>query len=84
MGWQTWADIIRAPRSYDGEHVDKPAALGANAAPAIGAVLLDGEEFPITLVWALERIEDERGMRPIVVFIGCQAPHSDGGRFLCT
>jgi hypothetical protein len=70
-------EVVRTPQTYDGEHIDKLVSLGADAVPAIGAVLLSGESFPIVFVSALERIGDERGTESIVAFVSRQAPYSD-------
>lgn len=77
-------EIVRTPQTYDGEHIDRLVALGIDGVPAIGSVLLSGEQFPITFVWALERIGDERGMEPIVEFVSKQAPYSDVDRSTLT
>jgi hypothetical protein len=77
-------EVVRTPQTYDGEHIDKLVGLGADAAPAIGTVLLDGPQFPFVLVSALERIGDERGADPIVTFVSRQAPYSDVDRSTLT
>jgi hypothetical protein len=77
-------EIYRTPQTYGGEVVDELVALGPDAVPAIGFVLLSGEKFPITFVEALERIGDERGTEPIVEFISKQAPYSDRDRSALT
>jgi hypothetical protein len=70
-------EIYRTPQTYGGEVVDKLVALGPDAVPAIGSVLLTGPEFPIVFVRALERIGDQRGTEPIVEFISKRAPYSN-------
>ena len=77
-------EISQTPQTHGTEHLDELVALGAEAVPAIGAVLLSGPTFPITFVEALERIGDERGAAPIVEFISKQAPYSDGDRSTLT
>src|SRR5690349_5559191 len=77
-------EVVRTPQTYDGEHVDKLVALGADAVPAIGEVLLAGEKFPFVFVSALERIGDERGTDPIVTFVLRQTPYSDVDRSTLT
>jgi len=77
-------EIYRTPQTYGDEAIDKLVALGPDAVPAIGSVLLAGEKFPITFVQALERIGDERGTKPILKFISRQAPYSDRERSTLT
>jgi hypothetical protein len=69
-------EILRTPQTYDGEMVDKLAALGSDGVPAIGLALQSEQPFPMVLVSALERIGDEGGTRPIMEFVERQAPHS--------
>src|SRR5687768_71319 len=77
-------ETYRTPQPCGGEVVDKLVALGPDAVPAIGSVLLSGENFPITFVHALGRIGDERGTKPILEFISKQVPYSDGDRSALT
>lgn len=77
-------EIYRTPQTHGGEIVDKLAALGPDAVPAIGSVLHTGPEFPIVFVRSLERIGDDRGTKPIVEFVSKQAPYSDGDRSTLT
>ena len=77
-------EIYRTPQTYGDEAIDKLVALGPDAVPAIGSVLLAGEKFPMTFVRALERIGDERGTEPILEFISRQAPYSDQERSTLT
>lgn len=50
--------ILETPQTYDGEHIDKLVELGPSAVPAISDRLESGDEFPLRLIYALERIGD--------------------------
>jgi hypothetical protein len=77
-------EIARTPQSYDGEMIDKLAALGPAAVPAIGSVLREGPQFPLVFVRALERIGDGRGTQPVLELISAQAPYSSSDRSALT
>ena len=69
--------VLRAPQTYDGEHIERLAALGAEAVPAIGNELTAGYAYPVDLLYALREIENPSAAAPIVHFVLARKPHSD-------
>jgi hypothetical protein len=73
-------EVVRTPQTYYGEHSDKLVALGADAVPAIGEVMLAGEKFFVRFCLDPRAVGDERGTGSIVTFVSRQTPYSDVDR----
>lgn len=69
--------ILESPQSYDGEHIERLAALGPDAVPAMGQALDEGADFPIVLIYALREIGHPDGAAEVLRFVERQRPYSD-------
>jgi hypothetical protein len=76
--------IMETPQTYDGETRERLVALGPDAVPAIGQVLLTGVEFPAVLVDALKEIGDPRGAAPTLAFVKSRPLYSDADESFLT
>ena len=67
--------ILETAQTYDGEQIDKLVELGPAAVPAISQRLESGDEFPLRLIYALERIGDGTGAPAVLSFVEKRRPY---------